>query len=100
MVGLPRDSAFLTPEDSVTHGGGYPAGAGVPHPDDEDFRGAAERASQHAGDSGDTSMFANVLGHIGQKKQHLANQDIDEEGEFTVQHSRLIALAKCTADVY
>ncbi|KAI1752814.1 ClpP/crotonase [Xylaria castorea] len=63
----------------ATHGGAYPAGG--PRADDDDWRGAAQHASQHAGDSGDTDLFSNLLGALGQKKQRLANEDIDEDGE-------------------
>ncbi|KAI8626634.1 hypothetical protein F5Y19DRAFT_488010 [Xylariaceae sp. FL1651] len=61
---------------NATHGGAYPAGG--PRADD-DFRGAAEHASRHAGDSGDTDLFSNLLGSLGQKKQKLANEDLDED---------------------
>ncbi|KAI1171769.1 hypothetical protein F4777DRAFT_34285 [Nemania sp. FL0916] len=62
---------------NATHGGAYPAGG--PRADDDDWRGAAQHASQHAGDSGDADLFSNLLGALGQKKQHLANEDIDED---------------------
>lgn len=62
----------------VPQGGGYPAGGGFRHEDDEDFRGAAEAASRHAGDSGDAGMFGGILNAIGQRKGELANEDIDE----------------------
>lgn len=56
-------------------GGGYGA-------DDYDPRGAAHHAQQHAGDSGDSHMFSNVLNHLGQNRQHFGNQQIDEQGSM------------------
>lgn len=50
------------------------------HEDDEDLRGAAETASRHAGDSGDTSLFGGILNAIGQNKGRLEQEDIDEDG--------------------
>lgn len=64
----------------MTHGGSYPAG-GYGR-DDDDLRGAAEHASRHAGDSGDSSLFSNLLGALGQKKASLAQEDVDEDGMF------------------
>ncbi|TPX15503.1 uncharacterized protein E0L32_004483 [Thyridium curvatum] len=49
------------------------------HEDDEDLRGAAETASRHAGDSGDTSLFGGILNAIGQNKGRLEQEDIDED---------------------
>lgn len=64
----------------VTHGGSYPAGGyGA---EDDDFSGAAEHASRHAGDSGDSSLFSTLLGALTQKKQSLADQDVDEDGKW------------------
>ncbi|KAI3319624.1 hypothetical protein HD806DRAFT_256514 [Xylariaceae sp. AK1471] len=62
---------------NATHGGAYPAGG--PRADDDDWHGAAQQASNHAGDSGDTDLFSSLLGALGKKKQHLANEDIDED---------------------
>ncbi|KAB5578450.1 hypothetical protein GE09DRAFT_1280811 [Coniochaeta sp. 2T2.1] len=64
---------------NATHGGGYPAGAGVPRDDDDDYRGAAESASRQAGDSGDASFFSSILGSLTEKKRQVANEDIDED---------------------
>ncbi|KAJ2975447.1 hypothetical protein NUW58_g8353 [Xylaria curta] len=36
-------------------------------------------ASQHAGSSGDADLFSNLLGALGQKKQRLAEEDVDED---------------------
>jgi len=41
--------------------------------------GAAQHAQQHAGDSGDAGIFSNVLGRIGQNKQNIGSQPIDEQ---------------------
>jgi hypothetical protein len=60
--------------DSYGGGGGYGGG------DDDDLSGAAQHAQQHAGDSGDPSIFSNALGRIGQNKQHIGSQPIDEQG--------------------
>lgn len=73
-------------DDVVTHGGGYPAGAGVPHDDDDDFRGAADIASNHAGDSGDSSFFSGILQSLVDKKQQVAEEDIDEDGKLYFSH--------------
>ncbi|KAI1812967.1 hypothetical protein GGS20DRAFT_555586 [Poronia punctata] len=62
---------------NATHGGSYPAGG--PRADDDDWRGAAQQASKHAGDSGSSDMFATLLGALGNKKQNLANEDVDED---------------------
>lgn len=53
-------------------GGGYGGGS-------DDFSGAAQHASRHAGDSGDSGMFSNVLGSLMGQQHHLQNQDVDEE---------------------
>ncbi|KAH8204964.1 hypothetical protein TruAng_000847 [Truncatella angustata] len=63
---------------NVTHGGSYPAGGHGR--DDDDFSGAAQHASQHAGNSGDSSLFSSILGSLGQNKGRLAQEDVDEEG--------------------
>jgi hypothetical protein len=64
----------LTPKISYGGGGGYGGG------DDNDLSGAAHHAQQHAGDSGDSGMFSTVLNHLGQNKQNIANQPINEQG--------------------
>ncbi|KAK8132841.1 hypothetical protein PG999_001014 [Apiospora kogelbergensis] len=72
--------------NGVTHGGSYPAGGyGA---EDDDFSGAAEHASRHAGDSGDSSLFSTLLGALTQKKQSLADQDVDED-DAVKQHQKL-----------
>ncbi len=65
--------------DPATHGGAYPAGG--PRADDDDWKDAANHASQHAGDSGNADLFSNLLGALGQKKQRLAEEDVDEDGQ-------------------
>jgi len=45
----------------------------------DDFSGAASHASQHAGDSGDHSLFSSALGMLSGNKQNLQHGDIDED---------------------
>jgi len=45
----------------------------------DDFSGAASHASQHAGDSGDQSLFSSALGMLSGNKQNLQHGDIDED---------------------
>jgi hypothetical protein len=47
---------------------------------DDDLSGAAQHAQQHAGNSGDSNMFSNVVSHLGQNKQNIGNQQINEQG--------------------
>ncbi|GAP84365.1 putative beta-flanking protein [Rosellinia necatrix] len=68
---------FISAAGNATHGGSYPAGG--PRADDDDWKDAAQHASDHAGDSGDADLFSNLLGALGKKKQHLADEDIDED---------------------
>lgn len=51
------------------------------------MRGAAEHASRHAGSSGDTDLFSSLLGALTQKKQSLADEDVDED-DAVKQHKR------------
>ncbi|KAI0473655.1 hypothetical protein GGR56DRAFT_648437 [Xylariaceae sp. FL0804] len=69
---------------NMTHGGSYPAGGGY---GGDDFSGAAEHASRHAGESGSSSLFSGLLGALGQKKESLSQEDIDEE-DAVRQHRR------------
>ncbi|KAL8295170.1 hypothetical protein RB597_008477 [Gaeumannomyces tritici] len=48
--------------------------------DDDDIRGAAELASQHAGNSGDVSLFSGILDSLMQKKKaaEIDKDDVDE----------------------
>lgn len=71
----------------MTHGGAYPAGGGYPRSDDDDFRGAAEHATRHAGSSGNRDLFSSLLGALTQKKQSLADEDVDED-DAVKQHKR------------
>ncbi|KAI1108118.1 hypothetical protein F5Y14DRAFT_109537 [Nemania sp. NC0429] len=68
---------FLSAAGNATHGGAYPAGG--PRADDDDWSEAAQHASHHAGDSGNADLFSNLLGALGQKKNRLADEDIDED---------------------
>jgi hypothetical protein len=38
-------------------------------PTEDDLSGAASHAQEHAGDSGDSSIFSSVINHLGQNKQ-------------------------------
>jgi hypothetical protein len=55
----------------------YPGGGN--YGGDDDLGGAARHAEQHAGDSGDSSIFSSVLSAIGQNKHGIANQPINEQ---------------------
>ncbi|KAI1198371.1 hypothetical protein F5X97DRAFT_299545 [Nemania serpens] len=68
---------FFNAAGNATHGGAYPAGG--PRADDDDWSEAAQHASNHAGDSGNADLFSNLLGALGQKKNRLADEDIDED---------------------
>lgn len=46
---------------------------------DDEFSGAANQASQHAGSSGDSNIFSSVLSMLGQNKSNIGNEDIDEQ---------------------
>ncbi|GKU00546.1 beta-flanking protein [Fusarium langsethiae] len=46
---------------------------------DVDFDNAKEEAHQKAGSSGDKDLFGSILGALGQKKNKLADEDLDEE---------------------
>ncbi|KAH8682194.1 hypothetical protein BX600DRAFT_36680 [Xylariales sp. PMI_506] len=87
MFGIGRDENDDRREEyggNRSHGGNFPAGG---YGQDDDLRGAAEHASRHAGDSGDSSFFSNVIGSLSQKKEHLAQQDVDED-DAVQQHQR------------
>ena len=49
---------------------------------DDDLTGAAHHAQQHAGDSGGSDVFSNVVNHLGQNKQNISNQQINEQGLY------------------
>lgn len=66
----------------------YSYGGGNNDDDDDDLSGAARHAEQHAGSSGDSSIFSSVLSSLGQNKQHIANQGINEQGSFISTPSR------------
>ncbi len=67
---------------TATHGGGYPAGGGFRHENDDDLRGAAHAATQHQNGGGESQdFFSGILNKIGGNKSNLANEDIDEGGE-------------------
>ncbi|KAM0460156.1 hypothetical protein ACHAO4_002287 [Trichoderma viride] len=66
------------PPGNNAYGGAYPAGGDFHH-EDEELRTAHQQASQYAGSSGNSEMFSSVINSISQKKDHLANSDIDEQ---------------------
>lgn len=82
---LPNEHLVLTRSPSSrflytdAYGGNYPAGGDFHH-EDEELRTAHQQASQYAGSSGNSEIFSNVINSISQKKGHLANSDIDEQG--------------------
>jgi hypothetical protein len=43
--------------------------------------GAAQHAQQHAGDSDDSAIFSSVSGRLGQNRQNIGSQQINEQGE-------------------
>ncbi|KAF4635149.1 hypothetical protein G7Y89_g2946 [Cudoniella acicularis] len=63
---------------NVPQGGNYGGGGGYGGNDD-DLQGAAHHAQQHAGDSGDSSVFSSVLGKLAGNKQNIQQQPIDEQ---------------------
>ncbi|KAI1502964.1 hypothetical protein F5X99DRAFT_377142 [Biscogniauxia marginata] len=71
---------------NIPQGGAYPAGGGFARPDDDDIQGAAEHASRHVG-GGDRDLFSTLAGALGQKKQALASEDVDED-DAVKQHKR------------
>jgi hypothetical protein len=48
-------------------------------PTEDDLSGAASHAQEHAGDSGDSSIFSSVINHLGQNKQQIGNQQLNEQ---------------------
>ncbi|ORY68611.1 uncharacterized protein BCR38DRAFT_423874 [Pseudomassariella vexata] len=69
---------------NMTQGGAYPAGG---YGTDDDMQGAAEHATRSAGGSGDSSFFSTMIGALGQKKQNLSSEDVDEE-DAVKQHKK------------
>ncbi|RFU28372.1 hypothetical protein B7463_g7986, partial [Scytalidium lignicola] len=65
---------------NIPQGGNYGGGGGYGGNDDDDFSGAAHHAQQHAGDSGDSSMFSSIAGFLNQNKSHIGSQPVDEQG--------------------
>lgn len=45
---------------------------------DDDMQGAMHHAQQHAGSSGDSSLFGNALGYLSGNKANIATSDLDE----------------------
>lgn len=46
--------------------------------------GALQHAQQHSGDSGDEGIFSSVLGFLGQNKQHIGQQEVDEQRKYSL----------------
>lgn len=51
--------------------------------DDDDFREAKEEADKRAGSSGSGDLFSSIISSIGKKKSSLADEDLDEEGQYS-----------------
>jgi hypothetical protein len=84
--------------DQRHHGSDNYGGQGQAGGYDEDVSGAMSHAKQHAGDSADEGIFSNVLGFLGQNKQHLANQDVDEHSKLqTAPYNEIPLLIKLGA---
>jgi len=60
-------------------GGGGNYGGGGGRNDGDEFSGAMHHAEQHAGSSGDSSLFSNALGFLSNNKQNIGNSDLDEQ---------------------
>lgn len=58
---------------SGTSYGGGSSGSGF------DFSSIESFASQHAGSTGDSSMFSSAMGMLSGKQSQLANEDVDEQ---------------------
>ena len=68
----------MPPKTSGTHYGGGHHGQGQRGLLD-DFTGVKKHAKQHAGDSGDDSMFSSALNMLQEKQGSLQNESVDEE---------------------
>ena len=72
---------FAKTSPPESHGGNYPAGGGFyGGDDDDDFRQAKDEAAHRSG--GNSDLFSNILSSIGQKKQQIHEEDLDEEGMY------------------
>lgn len=78
IMGITRFSNSRMLLHVVAHGGAYPAGGGYAYEQDDDFRGAANHAANHAEE--DESFFSSILNSLSAKKQQVAQEDIDEDG--------------------
>ncbi|KJZ72201.1 hypothetical protein HIM_08466 [Hirsutella minnesotensis 3608] len=66
---------FLSNQSQNTgHGGGQSYTSGEDGPEN-----VGQKASNLAGSSGDPSFFSSIVANIGQRKEQLANEDIDED---------------------
>lgn len=57
--------------------------------DGDEFSSAARHANQHAGSSADPDIFSSVLSALGQNRQSIANQDVDEQGTLFQLHDSI-----------
>ena len=86
--------------DQREYGGGGPAGANYydqtqqyndepprRHGGSDEFSGAAQHASSHAGDSGDTDLFSTALGFLSGNKSKIQEEDVDED-DAVQQHKK------------
>ena len=96
----PRQERYVASQEDYGSGqqayggaGNNNYGGGVGYGGDDDLSGAARHAQQHAGDSGDSNLFSSVLNHLGQNKQNIGNQQLDEQGKYTTSLSLFVA--KC-----
>lgn len=72
-----QENSHLPPGNKA-YGGNYPAGGDFHH-EDEELRTAHQQAQQYAGSSGSSELFSQIINTISQKKNRLAEDDIDEQ---------------------
>ncbi len=65
---------------NIPQGGNYGGGGGYGGGND-DLTGAAQHAQQHAGGSGDAGIFSEVSSFLGQNKQNIGQQGMNQQGE-------------------
>lgn len=71
-------------EQHPPRGGQNYGGGGAHGQDEDDMSGALQHAQQHGGRQEDEGMFSNILSGLGQNKQQIGGQGINEEGESPV----------------
>jgi hypothetical protein len=71
------------------HSSGTPYGGGAAYSGaTDDYSSAAQHASSHAGDSGDSSLFSTALGLLSGNKSKLQEEDVDED-DAVQQHKKM-----------